>query len=308
MDVDPVSPALPAELERAIFEMAAFFWPRSIPKFMLVALRIKTWLVLSLLEPVLYRIIILDRSSSVQYNIKSGDGPPTIKDDTLISLIRSKPSAFFRNSTRHLCVARDLEEEGAIILSACSAIENLWLAAQTRANVLEVDMRLKRLHCMLSSIFGASQIDLTHRLFSSITHLEIFDVWSHIAPEFWSALKDIPNLTHLAFNDPNYLPQCHTLLPTWESLRVLVILLLTDSGAELVQRYNVPELAQELRFVVIVCPDYLEDWIDGAHMNRDYWLVAEDLIVKRKSGEINPLNYYISDTVDSDTDAVSSDD
>ncbi|KAJ7256150.1 hypothetical protein B0H12DRAFT_517903 [Mycena haematopus] len=283
------SPALPAELEQAIFEMAAFLRPRLIPKFMLVALRVKIWL-----EPLLYRIIVLYPSSSLQHKPVNPHGPPTIKDDALIPLIRSKPSEFFRNSTRHLCIARDLPEEGAIVLSTCSSIENLWLAEQTWGNRLARDMRLKRLHCMLASIFGA-RIDFTHRFFSSITHLEIFDVWSHTAREVWSGLKDIPNLTHLAFNDPNYLPTCLALLPTWESLRVLVILLLSDSGAELVQRYNVPELAKELRFVVIVCPDYLEDWTNGAHIGRDYWLVAEELVAKRKSGEINPLNYYISD-------------
>ncbi|KAJ7256155.1 hypothetical protein B0H12DRAFT_1232890 [Mycena haematopus] len=168
------------------------------------------------------------------------------------------------------------------------------------ANVLAVDMRLKRLHCVLTSIFGP-RIDFTHRLFSSITHLEIFDVWIHTAPEVWSGLKDIPNLTHLAFNDPHYLPTCLTLLPTLKSLRV--ILLLSDSGARLVQQHNVPELAKELCFVDIVCPEYFEDWINGAHMGRDYWLFAEDLIAKRKSGETNPLNYYISDA-----DAVLSDD
>jgi hypothetical protein len=40
-----VHPALPADLERAIFEIAAHARPVSIPTFMLVAWRVKTWLV-----------------------------------------------------------------------------------------------------------------------------------------------------------------------------------------------------------------------------------------------------------------------
>jgi hypothetical protein len=40
-----VPPALPIELECTIFEIAAVSWPRLVPKFMLVAWRVKTWLV-----------------------------------------------------------------------------------------------------------------------------------------------------------------------------------------------------------------------------------------------------------------------
>jgi hypothetical protein len=43
--MDFVSPALPPELERLIFEIYALAHPRSIPKLMLVAQRVKEWCV-----------------------------------------------------------------------------------------------------------------------------------------------------------------------------------------------------------------------------------------------------------------------
>ncbi|KAJ6452076.1 hypothetical protein C8R45DRAFT_1124104 [Mycena sanguinolenta] len=223
LGVGEAFPAFPPELERAIFEMAAFLWPRLILKFML--------------EPLLYRTIIVNRSIFVQSD--RDDRLSTIHFNALVLLVQSKPAAFFRNSTRHLCVACDLADKGHLILSACSDIEGLWMMAQTHGNyILKLNQRLKRLHCSLRSIFGSSTVDLTHQIFSTLTHLEILDEWTDIHPEAWSALTNLPNLTHLAFNDRGYLPTCLTLLQTSKSLQVLVLLCVLDAGNDFVQRHN----------------------------------------------------------------------
>ncbi|KAF8141027.1 hypothetical protein K438DRAFT_1995430 [Mycena galopus ATCC 62051] len=86
---------------------------------------------------------------------------------------------------------------------------------------------------------------------------------------------------------------CRTLLPRWESLQVLAILLTERITTNLLNEHNFPELAQEPRIVVIECPAYLDDWTKGALTGLDYWSLAENLIVKRKSGEINRLSTFI---------------
>ncbi|KAJ6452083.1 hypothetical protein C8R45DRAFT_86943 [Mycena sanguinolenta] len=277
---ETLSPALPEDLERVIFEMAAFFWPRLIPKFMLVALRVKIWV-----EPLLYRTLIVGFGSGQLLPIKPG---------ALGSLIHSKPSAFFRDSTRNLFVNLDLADDGDIVLSAFSGIRNLWLHIQTSAKILELDMRLQRLHCRMNDIFKSSKICLMRPFFSSITHLEIFDAKDELGERFWPALIGLPNLTHLALNGEDYLPTCRDFLPTWPSLRVLIILLLDDPDTNMLRRHGVPELAEEPRFVVIVCGNYIQDWMDGARMGRDFWSFAHDVIAQRKSGETDPLEYYVS--------------
>jgi hypothetical protein len=80
---------------------------------------------------------------------------------------------------------------------------------------------------------------------------------------------------------------CLAPLPAWETLRALVILLERNTEEPLLELNNVPELAQDVRFLIIVCSNYREDWVKGATLDRDYWSRAEDFIAKRKSREIN---------------------
>ncbi|KAJ6564378.1 hypothetical protein B0H19DRAFT_1258830 [Mycena capillaripes] len=128
-------------------------------------------------------------------------------------------------------------------------------------------------------MFGARQIYFT-RLFTSITHL---DVSGHVDEWDWSALTRLPHLTHLTVNDERYLklPRCLTLFQKWEALQALVMLVYDGDG-------RMPEvdddLSRETRFVM---------------MARD---IGRALIAKRKSGKVNPLEYFIDpeDKVDSE--------
>ncbi|KAJ7808798.1 hypothetical protein B0H14DRAFT_3482001 [Mycena olivaceomarginata] len=179
-----------------------------------------------------------------------------IAPDTLKSLIHSKSPMFFRDSVRHLTRVEP-EAEDISILTACSAIENLWL------------------HCALRVL---DPIDFTHQFFASIIHLEIFDIPNNLNPDDWPALTRLPHLTHLAFNSGNYLEMCLRFLSTWEALEALVVLLQENIGKKFLERYGVPQLALELRIVVI----------------------AEDFITKHKSREIDPLKYCIPEPDEDD--------
>jgi hypothetical protein len=52
---------------------------------------------------------------------------------------------------------------------------------------------------------------------------------------------------------------CIRFLPKWEGLEALVVLLQENIGNKLLERYGAPQLARELRLVVIVCSDYHDD-------------------------------------------------
>ncbi|KAJ7670083.1 hypothetical protein DFH06DRAFT_1321099 [Mycena polygramma] len=268
-------PALPSDLERLIFEVAALLWALSIPKFMV--------------EPILYRTIIVFDDGNDRTN------PLAIETSALLSLIRTKPPSFFRNSVRqlHFDTRRLNKTDEADILSACSNIENLYLAAQSwQSTVSAMDMPLKRLHCTLHALFDTGAIDFTHRIFASITHLEIHtNAWmsqKRIDPEEWSGLASVPHLTHLAFVDDNWLPVSHcamwlTLLQKRASpLRVLAV--------QMSKLIKASELGEDPRFVVMPWQDYR---VMGAYTGEDYWSRAENFVWKRTLGEIRPLEYYL---------------
>ncbi|KAJ6482774.1 hypothetical protein C8R45DRAFT_307573 [Mycena sanguinolenta] len=159
--IGAVSPLLPLELEQMIFEVAAVSRPRSIPQLMLVAWRVKSWV-----EPLLYRTIIVDTQPDNPGRPDPETLPFPIPCQTLLSVIDSNRSQCFRNSARNLFLAYDNAADEASILAACRGIENLWLAAQSRCIVVEMqsDRPLKRLHGALQVIFGSPKstaIDFT---------------------------------------------------------------------------------------------------------------------------------------------------
>ncbi|KAJ6482770.1 hypothetical protein C8R45DRAFT_932363 [Mycena sanguinolenta] len=309
--VETVSPALPPELERIIFEVTALSRPRSIPRLMLVAWRVKSWRVHTV-EPLLYRTIIVGSDlGTLRDEPDSETRPLPIPFQNLLSLIQSYQFPCFLSSVRNLFLAHDNAADEASILAACRGTENLWLAAQTRCIVVEMefDRPIKRLHGCLQVIFGSSKstaIDFTHSVFASLTHLEIFDIPGDIPRDgidmtAWIALSHLPHLTHLAFDDEEYLPVGGALLPTWQHLKVFIILFPQKClHTELFAQYNVPELADEPRLVLMVCSEYLEDWIKGAHTGRDdYWAQAEDHIARRKSGKVDLRDCYVPDADES---------
>ncbi|KAF7377248.1 hypothetical protein MSAN_00145100 [Mycena sanguinolenta] len=214
--------------------------------------------------------------------------------------------AFFRDSVRHLQLVHGKAAETDSILGVCSGVEDLWVG-ETFIAVSEIrfDRPLKRLHGSLETIFGSPGIDFTRSIFSSLTHLELFNFPEHeIDLPVWTVLTRLPHLTHLAFDEEEYLPVCGALVPEWVRLRVLVILFIRERdnlNAELFAKYNVPELADEPRVVLMVCSEYLEDWIKGAHTGRDdYWSRAEDHIALRKSGKIDLRDCYVPDSDESE--------
>ncbi|KAJ7131403.1 hypothetical protein C8R44DRAFT_774785 [Mycena epipterygia] len=288
MPTATLPPLLPPELERVIFGLAAHFWPLSIPTLMLVAWRVKEWV-----EPLLYRTITF-RDGELDMGM---EGHPTVHEDgkAFVALLKSRPASFFRDAVRHVLLTSNTPRDVAeFVLSVCSGVENLWILVYEDLHdpllPLMGHLFLKQLYCNLQRVFGSAPIDFTHNLFSQMTHLELFDI-PDSDPQFWSGIVLIPHLTHLAFNDLGFLPMGPTLLRTCSSLRLLI--LLSPLRAYVTNHPQIEELAKDGRFVLLFCPRYFEDWQMGAHTGIDYWSRAEDFVAKRRSGQIDRLQYEL---------------
>ncbi|KAJ6564396.1 hypothetical protein B0H19DRAFT_1374743 [Mycena capillaripes] len=193
-----------------------------------------------------------------------------------------------------------MEERDVAVLfrPTCRGIENLWISGSpdTCRSIFPLieDLPLGQLSCNLTYLFGSElQIDFTHRLFSRIKHLELFDYSPSLDPTIWCNLALIPHLTQLAFNGPESNMLWLGLLRTCHSLRVFVLLGLGQMEPMINSHPDKDELVKDVRFVVMnrYKPD--RDWQMGAHTGNDYWSHAEDLVSKRRSGEIDSLQYWI---------------
>ncbi|KAJ7663250.1 hypothetical protein DFH06DRAFT_346612 [Mycena polygramma] len=104
-------PALPPELERQIFEIAAHTCPFSIPDMMRVAWRVKHWI-----EPILYHTLI--------FYMNPPEGFHRCTIDIFRHIARTKPEFFLRNSVRKV-VVRYMGDDLGDILTECPDIESL---------------------------------------------------------------------------------------------------------------------------------------------------------------------------------------
>ncbi|KAJ7088105.1 hypothetical protein C8R44DRAFT_819473 [Mycena epipterygia] len=266
-------PAFPPELERQIFEIAALLRPVGIPKLMLVAWRVKEWV-----EPLLYRIIVLELPGRLPLL-------PAITGNLLSSAMEAKPS-FFGRAVRHLMLAGVDAPTLEYVLSICSGVDNLWVNDDLTQTISVMEpLRLKHLYAQTLPILRT--LTPLHPFFSQITHLELMDIPKGRNLEPWLELSLIPHLTHLSFDVEVFLPLCGELLETCKFLAVLVFLGPARDPSP------ITELSHDFRFVVMRCEYYHLDWQMGAHAGIDYWSCAESFIAKRRSGEIDALQYEI---------------
>ncbi|KAJ7141786.1 hypothetical protein C8R43DRAFT_1017203 [Mycena crocata] len=264
---------LPLELERHIFETCAHIYPASIPTLMVVAWRVKEWV-----EPLLYNTVIAGRSR--------GDIYPSLPTESRIqALIDSKPAVFFGRHVRNLMIDDRAGGSAHRILAVCTGIENLWTNC-SRWDEL-ASLSLKQLYVQIRPIFH--NFYAGHPFFARITHLELLDrAHPHSSADnmgFWTRLSLIPQLTHLSFNDDEFLVICAHLL---ESCKLLSVLIYFEVDV-------VVPVPQDLRFVAMACPSHCQDWQMGIYSGGDYWTRAEECIAKRRSGEIDALQFQMDE-------------
>ncbi|KAJ7098205.1 hypothetical protein C8R43DRAFT_1141536 [Mycena crocata] len=262
--------ALPPELERAIFEIAALLWPSSVPRLVLVSKRVRKWL-----EPLLYHTLTVGENGITAY--------PLYQATPLTTVMRHS-QAGFRKHVRNLFL--DLPHTD-YILSVCTRVENLWLSSPLD------DINLCRLvgSLRLSRFYGDVQpllrtLPPNHQFFAHLTHLELMGSAGHVSTadlEIWSNISHLPRLTHLSFNDETFIDIAPALLQSCHSLALLIQL--QEFGPRPDHWYS-EDLIRDLRFVALSCRYFVKDWQVGVRTGWDYWARAEEFVKERQGGII----------------------
>ncbi|KAJ7081426.1 hypothetical protein C8R44DRAFT_992302 [Mycena epipterygia] len=271
MNSEDSLPSFPPELEREIFESSAELYPETIPSLLLVSQRVHEWI-----ERVKYNTVT-----------PSGSGV-SCRLDVLQRAVRSdsKPASFFHDRVRHLFVERLEVDELREIISACSGIQSLILMFSTGPSILADlgAMRLRRLSFYLKEISTTKCIDLSHSMFTSVTHLDLFDPMNYNFQWPLSNFALLPALTHLSlfmFSSPTVGTE---LLSKCKKLEILI-----HMAGEVFDGDDLPSI-DDVRFVSMVLSDdeYEEDWILGTKGGMDFWARADAFVAKRRRGEIKP--------------------
>ncbi|KAJ7446376.1 hypothetical protein FB451DRAFT_1567894 [Mycena latifolia] len=270
-------PTFPLDLEREIFETTALVHPSTIPGLLRVARHIHIWI-----EPFLYR------------NVNVGKDPPySAMGSTILRATKSKPASFFHNAVRHLVLdisATWTLDDARGVLKLCTRLEafSAWghFTDPTLLHILE-ELRLRRLSTDLDRLFGGYQsIDLTHSLFVSLTHLEIFDAIYEDDTQIIAHLPTLPALTHLRLNENVPWKHVQRLLAECPRLEVLI---------SIFPRLRAPWAAQwartspirDPRFVITVYRAPMASW-SLCQCRPSAWSLADEFVARRRSGIIHP--------------------
>ncbi|KAJ7751551.1 hypothetical protein DFH07DRAFT_1032492 [Mycena maculata] len=251
-----LEPLLPPEIEQEIFQLSVLSDSRVIPRLILVAHRVKLWII-SIDPPPHLRIL--------------STHPPTHRNQTkhhipvhtLLKALESRPVSFWHDHTRYLSLGMQPGEHMGRILSMCSGTSNLALwntdydfRHYSKFLPLIAAMPLVRLSVHLEVLFGRERSDFSHPMFARITHLDLLDIGPY---QWWEVgLGHLPCLTYISFNFPR------SWYPSADEPRSVLI------GVDLVKGLEI-----------------------GAEVGEDRWVMAERFIKQRQSGEISAREYAI---------------
>ncbi|KAJ7150507.1 hypothetical protein C8R43DRAFT_1127986 [Mycena crocata] len=266
-----LTPRLPPELERYIFELSALAYRSSIPTYLLVAHRVHVWI-----EPLLYNTLILASSNKRR---------PTPVD--------SREPAFLASHVRHLNVNRALpHDQLRALLTACTNTCDLalWVPIPL-PNLLPAlqAMPLARLSADITHLFGNPlRVNFAHPAFGALTHLEVlaagFDDWG-----LYAGLARVPCLSHLAFRDKFHPRVLRGALAHCPRLRAVGVVWSARRSA-----VDVPEgKVVDTRLFMVICVDRVEEWETAARGGCDIWARAEAFIAKKETGEIKASRLWI---------------
>ncbi|KAJ7445068.1 hypothetical protein FB451DRAFT_1412890 [Mycena latifolia] len=238
---------LPLDLEREIFETAAYRDRAMIPTLLLVCHRVHAW------QPLLYRVFTLTHGAE---NLWSA----------IESAIESKPANFFHTAVRHVWVSSVSKRTSLVknLLEHCSGITNLCMDDPLDSDLLPAlsAMRLQRFAFTLPL---PPPLRLDHPLFLSVTHLDIYDETFDDVKNWkdWSHLASLPALTHVCLSEEMAKAILAQLVA--ECRNLLIVLVIADINTLTVTDPR----------VVVASLDYAEDWTKGAWGGDDMWVRAE---------------------------------
>ncbi|KAF7377275.1 hypothetical protein MSAN_00147800 [Mycena sanguinolenta] len=286
MDPNP-PPLFPPELEREIFETAAYFYPETIQKLLLVSHRVYKW---------------LDGMQYATVMAKAVEGSCPV--DVLLREIQSesRPASFFHDHVRHLYVINrgeswDQDKNVLIqVLSACCGIHNLvlFVGVHLLKSLLPslAAMKLRRLVITGDALFF--QVDPETSMFSSLTHLYLpYDplVHRHTAmtsrDRLPSFLAHLPVLTHFAmvaiFSNTASAALAKDILVSCKNLQVLIVGVIED-----VKLFPSIDDARFLVFRPSGKYEFDLGWVAETRGGIDFWARADAFVAKKQRGEIQP--------------------
>ncbi|KAF8169160.1 hypothetical protein K438DRAFT_1774409 [Mycena galopus ATCC 62051] len=280
---------LPLELEREIFEITALSDSGTIPSLLRVACRVLKWI-----EPLLYRVLVID-------------GSP--RDLACHRAFLLKPNVV-TTGVRHISMMCSIdgfwpEKDMRALLRLCGP-RLLSLVGQQRLD-LRLDIlpalsdlsQLRRWAGDLASLFGGhpAAIDFSISAFRNLTHM---DIWSGIGTDdavVCSGLAALPCLTHLCIHEsqrhlraffPRILSQCLHLQVLVSKPNTTIARFLAMDRPTTDPSLAIVQPTTDVRFVVCICitPQFLKDWEDGARGGTDFWAAADNFVARKRRSEI----------------------
>ncbi|KAF7347062.1 hypothetical protein MVEN_01460000 [Mycena venus] len=283
--MDP--PKFPRELEREIFELEAFLYPRSMVT-LLVAQRVRTWI-----EPLLYRVLSIKHFGELTWEQLPADTTYRHSFEAMRKMILSRPAALLRDNVRHIrfpaaCPPIVVDK----MLRFCTGAVNV---VATLAHPPTIAPLLARLPLQRLVVCWDPLLNRSCPKFIRLMHLEIRDWPQGDCWEAWSGLALLPRLTHLAFHEiDTMIPIFLGALQHCGSLKVLVMSCASQAHFYMSLRTlekSGDDITTDLRFVMFLVEKYYhdEDWEECARGGQDFWDTAEEHVQKRRSGKINGI-------------------
>ncbi|KAJ7073607.1 hypothetical protein C8F01DRAFT_1271269 [Mycena amicta] len=305
-------PYLPPELERTIFLAVTLAAPSEARTLMLVAWRVKEWV-----EPLLCRTLIITMHRHISlHNVSSTI--PKLTPRSFYELVErrrkvnplSSSESFFTNSVENLVLVALWPDDIRRILTICCRTKELLAlgGAGTLLRVrgtLEPLMGLRRLQCNLNKYFdlpASASLD-SQPVLAHLTHLHMLDRGEHTGAEntlVWSHILALPALTHLACSSTHWealLPvKCDMVIAALQPSGALCAFLLVEhADLEEFDADHDPRLKTNPGFVYL--PEGLggwaAEWSDGVLTGNDLWARADELILKRWTGEVGRDEYKL---------------
>nr|GAT51495.1 predicted protein [Mycena chlorophos] len=268
-------PFFPPELERKIFEEAAYLHAALIPVLLLVAQRVFLWM-----EPLMYRTLTV-RDHLPQY-------------ERFLEIFLLKSPAFLTAAVRHIhfdSSAASINTAGktyAEILARCPGITHVGttvvFTGPRAREALTVLPNLTHLTTNLNGLFPDSKsVNPRHAILANVTHLNLHDSMAqyHARENIWDAIPYIPRLTHLRMKSSGLEP---TLLEQLlESCPNLHVLLLTTGKSS--EAFTVLDPRLVWGYVTDHYDLFWEDWMRNVRGEVDMWLLAEEMVQRRTLGQ-----------------------
>lgn len=202
---------------------------------------------------------------------------------------KSKPVSFFEERLQYLFIEDLEDEELDEILPLCNGVRFLVLFQATLPRLLPAltAMRPCRLNLYLKQLLGGTDTrPLSHPVFTSVTHLDLFDTWT-LNDDLTVYLALFPALTHLGvWHTETMSPDLPEVLARFANLEALIDMY----GFQPKPDREPMRSIDDARFVVMVLLDdaYTEDWVIGTRGGLDFWGRADAFITKKRRGEIKP--------------------